>query len=54
MISIPPDSGGQVTFCCQEIANITFEQLLDVKRLVDSLGGADQVRETLDALAHLQ
>jgi hypothetical protein len=34
--------------------NVTFEQLLDVKRLAASLGGADQVRQALDALAQLQ
>jgi hypothetical protein len=34
--------------------NVTFDQLLGVKWLVDSLGGADQVRQALDALAQLQ
>jgi hypothetical protein len=29
---------------------VTFEQLLEVKRLADSLGGADQVRQALDNL----
>jgi arginine repressor len=33
---------------------VTFEQLVEVKRLADSLGGADQVRQALDALAQLQ
>jgi hypothetical protein len=31
-----------------------FEQLIEVKRLVDGLGGAEQVRQALDALAQLQ
>jgi hypothetical protein len=34
--------------------NVSFEQLLGVKRLVDSLGGADKIRRALDALAQLQ
>jgi hypothetical protein len=34
--------------------NVSFEQLLNIKRLVDSLGGAEQVRQGLEALAQLQ
>lgn len=33
---------------------VSLEQLIEVKRLADSLGGADQVRQALDALAQLQ
>jgi arginine repressor len=33
---------------------VTFEQLIEVKRLADSLGGADHIRAALDALAQLQ
>ncbi|MBI3861148.1 MAG: hypothetical protein HY290_04555 [Planctomycetia bacterium] len=32
----------------------TIEQLIEVKRLAESLGGADQIRQALDALAQLQ
>lgn len=35
-------------------ATVGFEQLIEVKKLVDALGGADQVRQALDALAQLQ
>jgi hypothetical protein len=31
-----------------------FEQLIEVKKLADSLGGADQLRAALEALAQLQ
>lgn len=34
--------------------SLGFEQLVEVKKLVDTLGGADQVRQALDALAQLQ
>ena len=33
---------------------VTVEQLLEVKKFADSLGGADQVRMALDTLAELQ
>ena len=33
---------------------VSFEQLIEVKKLVDALGGANQVRAALDALAQLQ
>lgn len=33
---------------------VTIEQLLEVKRLADSLGGADYVRRALDALDQLR
>ena len=33
---------------------MTFEQLVAVKKLADSLGGADNLRAALDALAQLQ
>jgi hypothetical protein len=33
---------------------MTFDQLLSVKQLADSMGGPDQLREALDALAQLQ
>jgi hypothetical protein len=35
-------------------SSLSFEQLVEVKRLSDSLGGSERVRETLDALAQLQ
>lgn len=35
-------------------ASVTVEQLLEVKKFADSLGGADQVRKALDTLAELQ
>ena len=35
-------------------AGVTVEQLIEVKRLSDSLGGADHVRSALDALEQLQ
>jgi len=35
-------------------ASVTIEQLLAVKRLADSLGGADQVRQALETLQQLQ
>ena len=35
-------------------AGVTIEQLIEVKRLADSLGGADQVRQALEALTQLQ
>lgn len=33
---------------------LSFPQLIEVKRLADAIGGADQVRHALDALAQLQ
>lgn len=33
---------------------VTVEQLIEVKRLADSLGGGDRVRSALDALDQLQ
>jgi hypothetical protein len=33
---------------------VTIERLLDVKRLADSLGGAEQVRRALETLEQLQ
>jgi hypothetical protein len=33
---------------------VTVEQLIEVKRLADSLGGAEAVRQALDTLAQLQ
>ena len=35
-------------------AGVTIEQLLEVKRFAESIGGADQVREALDTLGQLQ
>jgi hypothetical protein len=35
-------------------ASVTVEQLLEVKKFADSLGGADQVRMALDTLEQLQ
>lgn len=34
--------------------SVSFEQLVEVKKLADSLGGAEQVRQALDALQQLQ
>ena len=34
-------------------ANMSFDQLVEVKRLADSLGGADQLRQALDMLEQL-
>jgi hypothetical protein len=33
---------------------MTIEKLVEVKRFADTFGGADQVRQALDALAQLQ
>jgi hypothetical protein len=35
-------------------AGVTIEQLIEVKRLADSLGGVDQIRSALDMLQQLQ
>jgi hypothetical protein len=35
-------------------ATVTFEQLLDVKRLADAMGGFGQIRKALEALEQLQ
>jgi len=37
-----------------ESGPLGFEHLLEVKRLADSLGGTDQVRQALDALSQLR
>ena len=34
--------------------SVTIEQLIEVKQFADSFGGADQVRQALEALAQLQ
>jgi hypothetical protein len=33
---------------------VTIEQLIEVKRFADSVGGADQIRQALDTLAQLR
>jgi hypothetical protein len=35
-------------------AAVTFKHLVEVKKLADSMGGADQIRAVLDSLAQLQ
>ena len=34
--------------------SVTVKQLIEVKRLADSLGGADQIRQALDTLEQLR
>jgi alkylhydroperoxidase/carboxymuconolactone decarboxylase family protein YurZ len=34
--------------------SVTVEQLIEVKKLADSLGGSEQVRSALDALEQLR
>lgn len=34
-------------------SNLTYDQLIEVKRLADQLGGIERAREALDALARL-
>jgi alkylhydroperoxidase/carboxymuconolactone decarboxylase family protein YurZ len=36
------------------VAGVTIEQLIEIKKFVDSFGGADQVRGALDLLAQLK